>query len=198
MRMWAVWVGLDDNRDLGLSGAATAAPIWTEFMKRASTLPAYGDLQEFPVPEGVTALEIDPDTLQLATPACPMTRREVFIRGSEPAEFCERHGGVMLTQTPPASWLSRLFGGDDAEPAEESAAAETPATAAVQPQPTAAPSAPATAAATRPRRPVQARAAPAPKPPEPVPEEKKAGLLERIFGIFGSSRAAQEPAKKSP
>ena len=193
-----VWVGLDDNRDLGLSGAATAAPIWTEFMKRASTLPAYGDLQEFPVPEGVTALEIDPDTLQLATPACPMTRREVFIRGSEPAEFCERHGGVMLTQTPPASWLSRLFGGDDAEPAEESAAAETPATAAVQPQPTAAPSAPATAASTRPRRPVQARAAPAPKPPEPAPEEKKAGLLERIFGIFGSSRAAQEPAKKSP
>ena len=188
-----VWVGLDDNRDLGLSGAASAAPIWTEFMKRASTLPAYGNLQEFPVPEGLSVLDIDPDTLHLATPACPLTRREVFIRGSEPAEFCERHGGVMLTQTPPGSWLSRLFGGDDAEPAEESPAAETPATAVAPPA--AASSAPATAASARPRRPVQARAAPAPKPPEPAPPEKKAGLLERIFGIFGSGRAAQEPAK---
>ena len=192
-----VWVGFDDNRDLGVSGAAAAAPIWTEFMKRASALPAYGNLQEFAVPEGMTALDIDPETLQLATPACPVTRHEVFIQGSEPTEFCERHGGVMLTQTPPVSWLSRLFGGgDDAEPAEESPAAETTTptpTPVAQPQPTVAP--PAPAAAARPRRPVQERAAPAPEPPEPAPPEKKEGLLERIFGIFGSSRAAQEPAK---
>ena len=31
-----VWVGFDDNRDLELSGAVSAAPIWTEFMKRAT------------------------------------------------------------------------------------------------------------------------------------------------------------------
>jgi membrane peptidoglycan carboxypeptidase len=30
-----VWVGRDDNRPLGLSGAQAALPIWTEFMKRA-------------------------------------------------------------------------------------------------------------------------------------------------------------------
>ncbi len=30
-----VWVGFDDNRDLGLAGGASAAPIWAEFMKRA-------------------------------------------------------------------------------------------------------------------------------------------------------------------
>jgi penicillin-binding protein 1B len=195
-----VWVGFDDNRDLGVSGAAAAAPIWTEFMKRASALPAYANLQEFAAPEGVIALDIDPDTLQLATPACPLTRNEIFIQGSEPGEFCERHGGVMLTQTPPVSWLSRLFGGDDATPAEESPAAEmtttTPEpTPVAQPQPAVAPSAPA--AAAQPRRPAQARPAPAadPEPPQPAAPEKKQGLLERIFGIFGSSRAAQEPAK---
>src|SRR5579859_3527197 len=30
-----VWVGFDDNRELNLEGAHSAAPIWTEFMKRA-------------------------------------------------------------------------------------------------------------------------------------------------------------------
>ena len=30
-----VWVGLDDNQPLGLSGAQAALPIWTAFMKNA-------------------------------------------------------------------------------------------------------------------------------------------------------------------
>ena len=30
-----VWVGLDDNQALGLSGAQAALPIWTQFMTRA-------------------------------------------------------------------------------------------------------------------------------------------------------------------
>src|SRR3954469_2163685 len=30
-----VWVGRDDNRSIGLTGAQAALPIWTEFMKRA-------------------------------------------------------------------------------------------------------------------------------------------------------------------
>ncbi len=36
-----VWIGFDDNRDLGLSGSASAAPVWAEFMKRAMALPQY-------------------------------------------------------------------------------------------------------------------------------------------------------------
>ncbi len=107
-----VWVGFDDNRDLNLAGASSAAPIWAEFMKRATALPAYHDLQDFQVPEGVTEVEIDPETLQLATPACPMSRVEVFIAGTEPTEYCERHGGKQLTQNPrrpgcPASFRRR-------------------------------------------------------------------------------------------
>ena len=29
-----VWVGYDDDRDLDITGAHSALPVWTEFMKR--------------------------------------------------------------------------------------------------------------------------------------------------------------------
>jgi penicillin-binding protein 1B len=32
------WAGYDDDRDIRLSGAQTALPVWTEFMKRAVAL----------------------------------------------------------------------------------------------------------------------------------------------------------------
>ena len=37
------WVGYDDDRELNLTGADSALPIWTEFMKRATQYPAYRD-----------------------------------------------------------------------------------------------------------------------------------------------------------
>ena len=122
-----VWVGFDDNRDLGLSGANAPAPIWAEFMKRAITLPAYRDVQPFEMPEGVMRVTIDPDTLQLATPACPVTREEVYIHGTEPTEFCSLHGGRMASDAPPASWLSRIFGGDKAKAPEPAPPSAVPA-----------------------------------------------------------------------
>src|SRR6266852_2634037 len=48
-----VWVGFDDYSDLRLSGAQTAAPIWTEFMKKAATLSQYADMNSFQQPTGV-------------------------------------------------------------------------------------------------------------------------------------------------
>src|SRR5712692_4322404 len=33
-----IWIGFDDNRDLGLAGGSTAAPIWADFMIRATAL----------------------------------------------------------------------------------------------------------------------------------------------------------------
>jgi penicillin-binding protein 1B len=167
-----VWVGFDDYRELGLSGAVAAAPIWTEFMKRATSMPAYKDLNDFAAPPGVSIVEIDPTTLQLATPACPTTRKEVFLSGTEPTEFCELHGGRMLTQTPPASWLSRIFGGDktksdDAPPPNVAAG------------PFSAPPVPGTSSA----------------PAAPDEEEKKSGILHKIFGIFGGKKPDQDAPK---
>ena len=103
-----VWVGFDDNRDLGLAGGSSAAPIWTEFMKRAVTLPAYSDTDTFRVPPGIITVRIDPETLELATPDCPVTRDEVFIEGTQPTQYCEKHTSGAAEKV--GSWISRLFG----------------------------------------------------------------------------------------
>ena len=76
-----VWVGFDDNQPLGLSGAQAALPIWTEFMKRAL---AGTPNMPFEAPEGVSFVDIDPDTGKLAVPGCPRVIREAFLAGTEP------------------------------------------------------------------------------------------------------------------
>lgn len=87
-----VWVGFDDNRELKLSGANSAGPIWAEFMKRAILLPGFSNTQAFERPEGVVSVTIDSDTRLLARPECPVVREEVFIAGTEPTEYCKLHG----------------------------------------------------------------------------------------------------------
>ncbi len=83
-----VWVGLDDNQVLGLSGAQAALPIWTQFMARAL---AGHTSQAFDVPDGIVFVDIDKDTGKLATPACPNVFREAFLAGTEPTEPCPIH-----------------------------------------------------------------------------------------------------------
>ncbi len=83
-----VWVGLDENQALGLSGAQAAVPIWTSFMMRA--LAGHGD-QAFTVPPNVNFAEIDRDTGQAAAPGCVRVIRESFVAGTEPAQMCELH-----------------------------------------------------------------------------------------------------------
>jgi penicillin-binding protein 1B len=161
-----VWVGFDDNRDLGLSGANAPAPIWAEFMKRAVSLPAYRHVQPFVMPEGVTKVTIDPESLALATPECPVTREEVYIHGTEPTEFCPLHGGRMASDTPPGSWLSRIFGGDKAKGGD---AAPPPGSAGARPT------------STQPTADNQ----------QPEGENKKS-VLRRIFGIFGGKKDADK------
>lgn len=79
-----VWVGYDDGRELGIPGARSALPLWTEFMKRTTDLPPYGNLQPFRQPPGISTAAIDNLTnlVALADPA--MTHSEVFIEGTEP------------------------------------------------------------------------------------------------------------------
>ncbi len=86
-----VWVGYDDNRDLGLEGARSALPIWTEFMKRAHQLSAYRDARPFRVPAGIVSVAIDSGNGLLANPFCPSVGQEVFIDGTAPTEYCTEH-----------------------------------------------------------------------------------------------------------
>jgi penicillin-binding protein 1B len=172
-----VWVGFDDNRDLSLSGANAPAPIWADFMKRAIALPAYSNVQPFVMPEGVMRVTIDPESLELATPECPITREEVYIHGTEPTEFCTLHGGHMASDAPPASWLSRIFGGKNSE-----SSSPTPA-------------APGEGPSLKGKNPAAPDSAENQTQPE---DEKKKGLFKRIFGIFGGSKKdADKPSQET-
>ncbi|HET9407298.1 MAG TPA: PBP1A family penicillin-binding protein [Candidatus Sulfotelmatobacter sp.] len=106
-----VWVGFDDYSDLRLSGAQTAAPIWTEFMKKASALPQYADMKEFSQPSGVVDVQLDKVTNRLATPTCPDDYVSAFVAGTEPHDTCDQSTGV-------AGFFSRIFhgGGDKVLP----------------------------------------------------------------------------------
>jgi penicillin-binding protein 1B len=101
-----VWVGYDDYSDLRLSGAQTAAPIWTEFMKRASQLPQYSDMKGFAQPTGVVDVQLDKVTNRLATPSCPDDYTAAFVAGTEPRETCDQQNGV-------AGMFRRFFGGGE-------------------------------------------------------------------------------------
>ena len=83
-----VWVGYDDNQPLSLSGTQAALPIWTDFMKGATAGRAG---TSFRPPDGIAFAEIDRDTGLLATPACPRTRTDSFLTGTEPREYCDLH-----------------------------------------------------------------------------------------------------------
>lgn len=104
-----VWVGYDDYSDLRLSGAQTAAPIWTEFMKKALELSQYSDVRAFSQPEGVVDVQLDKVTNRLATPSCPDTYTTAFIAGTEPRDTCDQTTGTQ-------GFFSRMFGGNSEKP----------------------------------------------------------------------------------
>jgi penicillin-binding protein 1B len=181
-----VWIGFDDNRDLGLTGTQSAAPVWGEFMKRAVLLPAYRNTQDFDPPAGVIQEVIDPESGQLATPQCPKTITQYFVAGTEPGQFCQLHGGAEAAQTSPGSWLSRLFG-HAPNPPSPPAAASNQANSATPPG--------AGTATGKPGQ--QANPGDHPSPIQAQPEKKK-GLLDKIFGIFGDSKKPPDKPKDQP
>ena len=167
-----VWIGFDDNHDLGITGGVTAAPIWADFMIKATKLPGYRDVKEFERPEGVDSTVIDTESLQVATPSCPSTREEVYVAGSEPHQLCELHGGHGPA-TAAGSFLSHIFGGGSPKPptSGDPNVAGTPGAADPKGNAAGDPTA-------------QAGKAP----------EKKKNALQKIFGIFGDKKK-KEPDK---
>jgi penicillin-binding protein 1B len=165
-----VWVGFDDNRELDLEGAHSAAPIWGEFMKRALQFRKYRDTKDFVAPDGIISVEIDPQSGMPATPYCPRTRHEVYIAGTQPVGTCPLHGGRQNVtnvagweiQSPkPASDGFRNAG----SPGESQAAA------------------PVIAQRSGVAKPEQTQTAQQ-QPPEPPKKPEKKGFLRRILGVF--------------
>jgi penicillin-binding protein 1B len=169
-----IWIGFDDNRDIGLTGGVVAAPIWADFMTRAAALAQYRDVKDFAMPDGVQSVLIDPDTLQLATANCPTTREEVYVVGSAPTVYCEVHGSHNLF-TSAGSILSRVFGGEPKTPKTDAHG-----------QPV-----------YDPNRPPQATGQ-APVDTSAQSGEKKKSPLQKIFGIFGGKKKDPDKAKPKP
>src|SRR5205807_4452017 len=98
----AVWVGFDDNKQLGLTGAEAALPIWTEFMKTAVDFrPELGG-RAFAVPDGVTIADIDPATDELATGKCPTHERVAMLTAQAPKSECFKHNVYFSLTNEPA------------------------------------------------------------------------------------------------
>lgn len=87
----AVWIGFDDNKQLGLTGAEAALPVWTEFMKGAVDLQPELGGKAFELPPGITIVEIDPDTEELATGKCPQHETVAIAAAQAPTSECFRH-----------------------------------------------------------------------------------------------------------
>ncbi|MFN2514888.1 MAG: transglycosylase domain-containing protein [Pyrinomonadaceae bacterium] len=127
----AVWIGFDDNQQLGLTGAEAALPAWVDFMKAAVEVkPALGG-RNFECPEGIEFLEIDADTGSRSAPACPyreviaVTERlapnlECFLHSNLPDsigvgtdEVAEREGTNEGVETQHSKSPGRSFQGSD-------------------------------------------------------------------------------------
>ncbi len=87
----AVWVGFDDNVPLGLTGAHSALPAWTEFVKGAVELrPELGG-EAFARPDSITVVDIDSETGQRASASCPHRERVAVTAALAPGYECTAH-----------------------------------------------------------------------------------------------------------
>ncbi len=100
-RLAVVWVGYDDNRPAGLTGAAGALPVWGELMRKLDPEPLAP-----PLPEDVERVWIDPASGLRADRDCAGAMELPFVRGSAPDQSaaCAHSPGTKIK-----NWFRRLF-----------------------------------------------------------------------------------------
>jgi penicillin-binding protein 1B len=168
-----VWVGNDDYSDIKIEGSKAAAPIWTDFMKKAVALPQYSDTKDFVPPEGLVQVSLDKTTNLLADASCPVDYTATFLEGTQPTDTCDHSNGDQR------NLFQRIFG-----------LGEKPA----NPGPV-----PTAAVPAQPLAPVQSGTTatvqnPALQPP-PAPK-KKPGFFRRLFG--GGKKDDQDQEQQQP
>lgn len=89
------WMGYDDFATLSSrdwTGGGTVVPWWTAIM--AEVLKDQ-PIREFPIPDNIVFVTIDPESGKIALPSCKKRFREAFIKGTEPKEYCSiEHGAA--------------------------------------------------------------------------------------------------------
>jgi penicillin-binding protein 1B len=79
-----VWIGFDNNEDIGVTGGSTAALVWADFMMRALAVrPELGG--DFEIPAGLVTAYVTPQGAE-ATPGTPGARQEIFLSGTQTGE----------------------------------------------------------------------------------------------------------------
>ncbi len=76
-----VWLGRDDNKSTGVTGASGALRIWSRLMQKVAKQPVY-----LSMPDTVQNVWIDAETGLKANELCAGAVRYPFVRGSEPAK----------------------------------------------------------------------------------------------------------------
>jgi len=95
-----IWIGFDDNKQLGLTGAEAALPAWVDFMNGAIGLrPDLGGTN-FACPEGIKFVEIDSATGLLSTLSCPLRELIAVTDKTAPKMECYLHGTVPVQSSP--------------------------------------------------------------------------------------------------
>ncbi|MFN2515237.1 MAG: transglycosylase domain-containing protein, partial [Pyrinomonadaceae bacterium] len=99
----AVWIGYDDNKQLGLTGAEAALPAWIDFVKEAIAVrPSLGGAS-FLKPAGITTVKVDSETGYLAGPDCPLAEVVSVSWQFAPSMECYKHmpmhEGLLLSET---------------------------------------------------------------------------------------------------
>ena len=95
-----VWIGFDDNKQLGLTGAEAALPAWVDFMNEAIALrPDLGGAN-FECPEGIRFVEIDSATGLISTVGCPVRELIAVTDKLAPSLECYLHGNLPVETSP--------------------------------------------------------------------------------------------------
>lgn len=96
----AVWIGYDDNQQLGLTGADAALPAWVEFMNGAMGVrPDLGGAN-FSCPEGIKFVEIDSASGLISTLTCPLRELIAVTDRTAPHMECYVHGNLPSKESP--------------------------------------------------------------------------------------------------
>lgn len=95
-----VWIGFDDNKQLGLTGADAALPAWVNFMNGAIALrPDLGG-SNFECPDGIKFVEIDSLLGLRSTVTCPVRELIAVTDRMAPSLECYLHGNLPVQTSP--------------------------------------------------------------------------------------------------
>lgn len=95
-----VWVGRDDNKPTGLTGATGALQIWSELMRQVAKQSV-----NLVAPDNVRMKWIDTQRGWLADENCPGAQTYPFVDGSGPTEYSSNCGSALDAA---GSWLNHL------------------------------------------------------------------------------------------